>query len=105
MSLQRRVVDWAPALGVFVLGILAWQVLVAAFDVQEFLLPKPTAIVSSFWSERHTLWPAGWQGRFEWPAALIGVAAAVALFRFKRGVIQVLLACALAGLAVHLLRG
>ncbi|WP_433771488.1 chromate efflux transporter [Pseudomonas putida] len=53
----------------------------------------------------HMLWPNGFSGAFDWPSALIAIAAAVALFRFKRGVIQVLLACALAGLAVHLLRG
>ncbi|RAI64775.1 chromate transporter [Pseudomonas fluorescens] len=53
----------------------------------------------------HVLWPNGFSGAFDWPSALIAIAAAVALFRFKRGVIQVLLACALAGLAVHLLRG
>jgi chromate transporter len=35
---------------------------------------------------------------------MIALGAAVALFRYKRGVIQVLLACAVAGLAVHLLR-
>ncbi|MFZ6050256.1 chromate efflux transporter [Pseudomonas sp. CR3202] len=52
----------------------------------------------------HVLWPQGFDGQFDWPSALIALAAAVALFRFKRGVIQVLLACALAGLAVHLLR-
>jgi chromate transporter len=53
----------------------------------------------------HVLWPQGFAGAFDWPSALIAIAAAVALFRFKRGVIQVLLGCALAGLAVHLLRG
>ncbi|BDM23335.1 chromate efflux transporter [Pseudomonas sp. LRP2-20] len=53
----------------------------------------------------HVLWPKGFSGAFEWPCALIAVAAAIALFRFKRGVIQVLFACALAGLAVHMLRG
>ncbi len=52
----------------------------------------------------HVLWPKGFDGHFDWPSALIALAAAVALFRFKRGVIQVLLACALTGLAVHLLR-
>ncbi|NWL77339.1 chromate transporter [Pseudomonas taiwanensis] len=52
----------------------------------------------------HVLWPQGFDGHFEWPSALIAVAAAIALFRYKRGVIQVLLACALVGLAVHLLR-
>ncbi|WP_371227377.1 chromate efflux transporter [Pseudomonas sp. QE6] len=53
----------------------------------------------------HVLWPKGFSGAFDWPSAVIAIAAAVALFRFKRGVIQVLLGCALAGLAVHLLRG
>jgi len=52
----------------------------------------------------HVLWPKGFNGAFDWPSAVIAFAAAVALFRFKRGVIQVLFACALAGLAVHLLR-
>ena len=41
------------------LGILAWQGLVAAFHVQEFLLPKPTVIASTFWDERGMLWDAG----------------------------------------------
>ncbi|MCC8342978.1 chromate efflux transporter [Pseudomonas stutzeri] len=52
----------------------------------------------------HVLWPEGFAGSFDWPSALITVGAAVALFRFKRGVIQVLLGCALVGLAIHLLR-
>ncbi|MFJ3448472.1 chromate efflux transporter [Pseudomonas sichuanensis] len=52
----------------------------------------------------HVLWPKGLSGTFDWPSAVIAVAAAIALFRFKRGVIQVLFACALAGLAVHMLR-
>jgi chromate transporter len=47
----------------------------------------------------HVLWPAGKDGPFEWPAAVIAVAAAIALLRFKRGVIEVIAACALAGLA------
>ncbi|RZT10011.1 chromate transporter [Duganella sp. CF402] len=45
----------------------------------------------------HTLWPAGWQGHFEWPAMLIGIAAGIALFRYKQGVIRVILASGLAG--------
>ena len=47
----------------------------------------------------HVLWPTGWSGRFEWPAAIVGAAAALALFRFKVGVIPVVLASGLAGLA------
>jgi chromate transporter len=45
----------------------------------------------------HTLWPHGLQGAFEWPAAAIGLAAGLALFALKRGVIPVVLACGLAG--------
>lgn len=49
----------------------------------------------------HVLWPQGFGGPFDAPSALIALAAAWALFRFKRGVIEVLAGCALAGLAVH----
>ncbi|MFP6851165.1 MAG: chromate efflux transporter [Pseudomonas sp.] len=52
----------------------------------------------------HVLWPQGFAGSFDWPSALIALAAALALLRFKRGVMEVLLVSALAGLAVHLLR-
>ena len=48
----------------------------------------------------HTLWPQGFGGPFSTASALITVAAAVALFRFKVGVIPMLAACAVAGLIV-----
>ena len=52
----------------------------------------------------HVFWPGGWDGRFDWISALIGAAAFAALFRYKIGVMPVIGACALAGLAVTLLR-
>jgi chromate transporter len=52
----------------------------------------------------HVLWPQGFGGSFDWPSALLAVAAALALLRFKRGVMEVLLVSALTGLAVYLLR-
>ncbi len=51
----------------------------------------------------HVLWPQGFGGTFDWQAALIGLAAAVALFRYKVGVIPVIGAGALAGLVLHTL--
>ncbi|WP_027802923.1 chromate efflux transporter [Paraburkholderia dilworthii] len=51
----------------------------------------------------HVLWPQGVHGRFDWPSLVIGLAAAVALFRFKAGVIPVVLVCGAAGLAIRLL--
>ena len=49
----------------------------------------------------HVLWPQGFPGAFEAPAALIGLVAALALFRFKVGVIPVVLASGIAGLLVR----
>jgi len=52
----------------------------------------------------HVLWPEGFDGRFDLPSALLAIGALVALFRFKVGVMALLLGCALAGLAAHGLR-
>ncbi|WP_374335724.1 chromate efflux transporter [Leeia sp.] len=51
----------------------------------------------------HLLWPTGWQGGFEWAAALLALAAGVALLYFKRNVIEVIIASALAGLLIQTL--
>ena len=45
----RGVVDWIPAVLVLVLGILLWEGLVRALDVQRFLLPAPSAILDTLW--------------------------------------------------------
>jgi chromate transporter len=52
---------------------------------------------------QHVLWPQGFGGRFDGTSALIALAAALALFQFKRPVIQVIVACALVGLAIRVL--
>ncbi|MBN9694444.1 MAG: chromate efflux transporter [Zoogloea sp.] len=48
----------------------------------------------------HVLWPAGLAGPFDWVSALIALAAAIALFRYKRSVIQVIAGCAVLGLLI-----
>ena len=48
----------------------------------------------------HVLWPQGFAGHFDVISALIAIAAAIALFKFKRNVIHVIGACALIGLLV-----
>ncbi|KAF1020724.1 MAG: putative chromate transport protein [Paracidovorax wautersii] len=50
----------------------------------------------------HVLWPQGLAGALDVGAALITVAAALALFRWRRGVIEVITACALLGLLLKL---
>lgn len=58
-GLRRRLIEWAPAAGVLVLGILLWEGLVRALDIQRFLLPKPSEILSALTSEWSELWEAG----------------------------------------------
>jgi NitT/TauT family transport system permease protein len=56
----RRAGDWGPAVVVFVLAIVVWEGAISAFHIQQFLLPRPSDIVSACWTQRGTLWPAGW---------------------------------------------
>ena len=51
----------------------------------------------------HVLWPQGLGGRFDSASAVIGVAAAIALFRFKLGVIPVIAGSAVAGLVLRMI--
>ncbi|BDI07229.1 chromate efflux transporter [Sphaerotilus microaerophilus] len=51
----------------------------------------------------HVLWPTGWSGPFDALSAGIGIVAAIALIRFKVGVIPVVLVSGLAGLALRAL--
>jgi chromate transporter len=45
----------------------------------------------------HVFWPAGLAGSFDARALVIAILAAIALFRFKRHVIEVILVCATVG--------
>ena len=88
MSIRRLSVEWLPAILVFVSAIAIWDLAIRAFDIQQFLLPTPGAIISSFWTERHTLWPAGWYtfkealGGF-FVGSLLGMVTATLIGRFK----------------------
>jgi NitT/TauT family transport system permease protein len=88
VSVARKAGEWGPALAVFVLVIVAWEGGIALFHVQQFLLPRPSDIVKALFTERHTLWPAGWYtfkealGGFAIGSTL-GVIAATFVGRFK----------------------
>lgn len=51
----------------------------------------------------HVLWPEGLSGRFDWPSAVIGLAALIALWRYKVGIMPVIGVCAVVGAAWMLL--
>jgi chromate transporter len=111
-ALAATVVTWFTFLPSF-LFILAGGPLVEATHGDLKLTAPLTAITAAvvgvilnlaLFFAYHVLWPSGFGGRFDVASAAIALAAAVALFRFKRNVIHVIAACALAGLAIHLLR-
>ncbi len=84
----RGVRDWIPAVVVFALGIAAWEFGVKALDVQNFLLPPLSDILSTFWDDRSGLLNAAW---FTFKEALggyvigcsAGILVAVLLARFR----------------------
>lgn len=67
----RRMTDWIPALVVLLATIGLWESVIRAFNVQAFLLPKPSAIATTFWDTRSEIWHAGW---FTFQEALGGFA-------------------------------
>jgi len=50
----------------------------------------------------HVLWPKGFDGAFDWWSALIVIAAAIALFRYRQGVVTVIAAAAVTGLLLRM---
>ena len=70
-SAMRRAADWAPAAGVFILGIVAWEGLTRGLGVEEFLLPPLSDILQTLWDDRDTFLSAGW---FTFKEALGGFA-------------------------------
>lgn len=90
---MRRVLhlagEWFPALVVGVLVLVGWQVGIDVFNVQRFLLPKPTAIAEAFWEQRSELWSSGMYTFSEafWGFVIgvsAGIVASVSLARFRR---------------------
>jgi chromate transporter len=52
----------------------------------------------------HVLWPRGFAGTFDWISSLMTLGAAVALFKFKRSVMEVIGACAVIGLLLQFIK-
>jgi NitT/TauT family transport system permease protein len=103
----RNLVDWLPAVAVLVLGLLTWEGLVRALDVERFLLPAPSAILDTLWERREELRSAG---IYTFSEALGGFAigcslavlAAIGLARF-RGLGRALMPFAIAANAVPII--
>lgn len=111
-ALAASLVTWFTFLPSFLFILIGGPLVESTHNELKFTAPL-TAITAAvvgvilnlaLFFAYHVLWPQGFAGVFDWPSALLAVAAGVALFAFKRGVIEVLLACAAAGLLVHVLR-
>ncbi len=74
----------------------------AIFFAYHVLWPEGVGIEFE-WSSPITGIKALFEARFEWVSALIGMAAMIAMFKYKVGIMPVLAACALAGLVYSLL--
>ncbi|MBT8202859.1 MAG: ABC transporter permease [Acidimicrobiia bacterium] len=87
-ALRRRIKRYLPALVLAFLVLVAWEVLVRVFNVQEFILAKPSEIYATFLDEFDTVVEAGWTTLREAVLGLVlgtlfGVLAALATARWS----------------------
>lgn len=85
---RLRVGDAALAAGLFLALLALWEGFIIAFDVEEFLLPKPSVIFSTFVDELPVLWSAGRTTAYEALGGLLiggglGVVLALATARWE----------------------
>lgn len=92
---RRLAREWMPAAVVFLAAIAFWESAVRAFDVENFLLPAPSDIVSTLRSDWDVLWSAAFfTFREAFAGFVIGcgagflVAAAIARFHLLRTAIM-----------------
>jgi chromate transporter len=109
-ALAAIVVTWFTFLPSFVFILLGGPLVETTHNKLEFTAPLSAitaAVVGvilnlALFFGYQVLWPQGPGGAFDWFSALLAVAAAVALFRYRRNVIHVIAACAALGLVIRL---
>jgi chromate transporter len=100
------VVTWFTFLPSFVFVLAGGPFVESARDDVTFVAPLAAitaAVVGvilhlAWFFGVHVFWPSGLAGPVAWPAVAIAIAAAVALIRFKRHVVEVIAACAALGM-------
>ena len=110
-AVAASVVTWFTFLPSFIFILLGGPLVETTHGNLNFTAPL-TAITAAvvgvivnlaLFFAYHVLWPQGFAGNFDFVSALITLAAALALFRFKQSVIRVIAASALLGLVLKLL--
>jgi NitT/TauT family transport system permease protein len=77
----------APAVGAFLAVVALWELLTRAFNVEAFVLPRPSVIVERFFSTSGVIWPNGLNTLIEAVGGLVagvsfGVLVALATVRW-----------------------
>ena len=109
-ALAATLVTWFTFLPSFLFILAGGPLVESTHDDRHFTAPLiaiTAAVVGvilnlALFFGYHVLWPQGFAGMFDWMSAFIAIAAGVALFYFKRNVIHVIAACAVAGLLINL---
>ncbi|MBK5528959.1 chromate efflux transporter [Pseudomonas sp. TH08] len=111
-ALAATLVTWFTFLPSFLLILAGGPLVESTHNALKFTAPL-TAITAAVvgvilnlacFFAYHVFWPNGLSGAADIFSIVLAVAAALALFVFKRGVIAVLIVCALGGLGFHLMR-
>lgn len=58
-SLRGLLSQYVPAVAAFLVVILLWEVLTRVFNVETFVLPKPSEVMTSFIDTSSVIWGAG----------------------------------------------
>ena len=87
-ALARRTRQYGPAVVAFVLVIVAWEVATRVLNVETFILPKPSEIVTALFEKWDVIWRAGLNTLFEavggfLVGATFGVLVALATVRWR----------------------
>jgi chromate transporter len=105
-TVAATLVEWFTILPSFIFILAGGPLVESTHGNLKFTAPLTaisTAVVGvilnlAMFFGYYVLWPNGFTGTFDWISALIALTAAIALFRFKRNVIEVIAACAIIGL-------
>ena len=110
-ALAATLVTWFTFLPSFIFVLVGGPLIESTHNDLKFTAPL-TAITAAvvgvilnlaLFFGYHVLWPQGFAGNFDGLSALIALAAAIALFRFKANVIHVIAGCAALGFLVKTL--
>ncbi len=112
-AIAAAVVTWFTFLPSFLMVFVGGPLIESTHGKMQFTAPL-TAITAAvvgvilnlaLFFGYHVLWPKGVAGPFDWISALIAVAAATALIRFRMNVMAVIAVCAVIGLLSRLYFG